>query len=176
MNIKIELATFHDLEELEQLYDQVNDYLSQNINYPGWRKGIYPVRQTAMDGLKDNNLFVAKLGDKIIGTVILNHLPEEAYDTINWSFETDYSDVYVVHTLAVHPKYSKLGIGEKLILFSLSHGYEQGMRSVRLDVNETNLPAIRLYEKCGFQYVNTVDLGLGDYGLYWFKLYEKMLR
>ncbi len=48
-------------------------------------------------------------------------------------------------------------------------------KSIRLDVYEGNIPAIRLYEKCGFEYVNTVDLGLGNYGLKWFKLYEKLL-
>lgn len=30
-------------------------------------------------------------------------------------------------------------------------------------------------EKCGFEYIDTVDLGLGNYGLNWFKLYEKVV-
>jgi len=44
-----------------------------------------------------------------------------------------------------------------------------------LDVYEGNIPAIKLYEKCGFKYMDTVDLGLGRYGLNWFRLYERML-
>ncbi len=29
--------------------------------------------------------------------------------------------------------------------------------------------------KCGFKYIDIIDLGLGNYGLTWFILYEKLL-
>lgn len=59
--------------------------------------------------------------------------------------------------------------------FSLDLARSTDMKSIRLDVYEKNLPAISLYEKCGFDYIDTVDLGLGHYGLNWFKLYEKIV-
>ena len=59
--------------------------------------------------------------------------------------------------------------------YSLELAQSSGIKSVRLDVYEKNLPAISLYEKCGFEYIDTVDLGLGHYGLEWFKLYEKII-
>ena len=59
--------------------------------------------------------------------------------------------------------------------FSIEHSIKLGAKSIRLDVYEGNIPAIKLYEKCGFKYIDTVDLGLGNYGLNWFRLYEKML-
>lgn len=43
------------------------------------------------------------------------------------------------------------------------------------DVYENNVPAIKLCEKCGFEYIDTIDLGIGNYGLNHFKLYEKLL-
>ncbi|XAM46318.1 hypothetical protein TPDSL_28260 [Terrisporobacter petrolearius] len=49
------------------------------------------------------------------------------------------------------------------------------IKELRLDVYEKNLPAIKLYEKFGFKYIDTVDLGLENYGLKWFRLYEKLL-
>ena len=49
------------------------------------------------------------------------------------------------------------------------------MKTVRLVVRDENLPAVRLYEKLGFVYIDTVDLGFGDYGLPWFRLYEKVI-
>ena len=51
----------------------------------------------------------------------------------------------------------------------------QGKKALRLDVYEKNTPAMRLYEKCGFRYIATVDLGYSNHGLKWFKLYEKLL-
>ena len=49
------------------------------------------------------------------------------------------------------------------------------MKAVRLDVYEKNTPAVRLYEKLGFQYVDTVDLGYSEYGLDRFRLYQHLL-
>ncbi len=175
MDINFELGKEKDIDELEQLYNDLNDHLSEGVNYPGWRKGIYPVRENAIDGVKQGNLYVAKHNGKIIGSIILSHKPEAAYYKAKWEFESDYSDVFVVYTFAVHPKFLKCGVGKALMDFSIKHSIKSQAKSIRLDVYEGNMPAIRLYEKCGFKYVDTVDLGLGNYGLKWFKLYEKLL-
>jgi ribosomal protein S18 acetylase RimI-like enzyme len=42
------------------------------------------------------------------------------------------------------------GIGACLIKSCLKHAATSCMKSASLDVDSTNLPAIRLYEKCGF--------------------------
>lgn len=62
-----------------------------------------------------------------------------------------------------------------MLKFACDKAAEDGVESLRLDVYSENMPAIRLYEKNGFEYVGTVDLGLGEYGLKWFRLYEKLL-
>jgi len=72
MKISIELAEIKDIDELERLYNDLNDYLEKNMNYPGWKKGIYPVRQNAVDGVKKNHLYTARYDGKIVGTMILN--------------------------------------------------------------------------------------------------------
>ena len=173
MNFIIELGNTNDIDELEKLYNDLNDHLEKEVNYPGWRKGIYPVRQNAIDGVKHGNLYVSKYNGKIIGSIILSHEPEPAYYKAKWQFESDYSDVFVVHTFAVHPQFLKCGVGKALIDFSIECSIKSKVKSIRLDVYQGNIPAIRLYEKCGFKYIDTVDLGLGIYGLNWFKLYER---
>jgi len=175
MDIIIELGKEKDIDELEQLYNDLNDYLEKEINYPGWKKGIYPVRQNAIDGIKHCNLYIAKYNGKIVGSLILSHEPEPAYYEVKWNFESDYSDVFVVYTFVVHPNFLKCGVGKALIDFSIEHSIKSHVKSIRLDVYEGNIPAIKLYEKCGFKYIDTVDLGLGNYGLNWFKLYEKSI-
>ncbi|MBU5484341.1 GNAT family N-acetyltransferase [Clostridium sp. MSJ-11] len=175
MDIIIDLGKENDIDELEQLYNDLNDHLAQEVNYPGWRKGVYPVRQNAIDGVKDSNLYVSKHNGKIIGSVILSHEPEPAYYKAKWQIESDYSDVFVVYTFVVHPKFLNCGVGKALMDFSIEHSIKSQVKSIRLDVYEGNIPAIRLYEKCGFKYIDTVDLGLGNYGLNWFRLYEKLL-
>lgn len=119
--------------------------------------------------------YVARYNDKIVGTIILNHEPEDVYSKANWIIKADYSDIVVIHTFAVHPNYLKEGIGQKLMEFAISHSKEIKAKAIRLDVYEKNIPAIKLYEKLGYQYIDTVDLGYAEHGLDWFKLYEKVL-
>ena len=43
MKFIIEPGTSADIDELEKLYNELNDYLAATINYSGWIKGIYPI-------------------------------------------------------------------------------------------------------------------------------------
>ena len=101
--------------------------------------------------------------------------PDKAYENVKWKIALDSSHIFVIHAFVVHPSFLKIGVGHALMDYSLELAQSSGIKSVRLDVYEKNLPAISLYEKCGFEYIDTVDLGLGHYGLEWFKLYEKII-
>lgn len=175
MDIKIRLGTEKDICSLEQLYDNLNDYLENTTNYPKWIKGIYPVRQDAEDGIKDGCLFVAVDNDEIAGSMILRHKPEPAYLSAPWQAALDYNDVLVIYTFVVNPTMLQRGVGQKMLDFAAQFARKTSISALRLDVYENNTPAIRLYEKCGFQYIDTVSLGLERYGLDWFRLYEKLL-
>ena len=87
MDIIFVLGKANDIDELEQLYNDLNDYLAKGVNYPGWIKGIYPVRQNAIDEVKNNNLYVAKHNGKIIGSIILSNEPEPEYYNAKCGFE-----------------------------------------------------------------------------------------
>jgi ribosomal protein S18 acetylase RimI-like enzyme len=174
-NYTIKKGAINDIDELESLYNNLNDYLQSSTNYPGWAKGIYPIRETAIGGIENDNLFVLKMNNEIAGSLIQSHEPEAAYSEVLWGIEADYKDIIVIHTFVVNPKYFKLGIGKRLMDFAKAYSIEQGMKTIRLDVSIHNIPAINLYEKCGYKYVGTVDLGLNIPELIWFKLYELVL-
>lgn len=173
--IEFRKGTLQDLDELEGLYEDVIDYLDCHTNYPGWVKGIYPNRDSAVEGVEEDNLFVACIDGRIAGTVILRHKQEAAYLPVDWHIELDEKDIFVIHTLAVHPDYLHKGVGKGLMKAILLYANERNVKAVRLDVVCDNIPAIRLYENSGFEYIDTVDLGLGEYGLDWFKLYQRLL-
>lgn len=175
MEITIKKGVLQNVDELEQLYDSLNDYLAKGVNYPGWKKGIYPIRESALKGVESDCLYIACYDEKIVGSVIINHEPEKAYHEVAWGIDEEYDNIFVIHTLVVHPDYLSLGIGKKLMDFSIQLGKEMGIKSIRLDVYEKNIPAIGLYERSEFKYIKQVDLGLGHYGLDWFCLYEILL-
>lgn len=173
--VEMSKGTIKDLEELETLYNDVNDYFSCHTNYAGWKKDVYPIRSTAEDGIREDSLFVARMDSKIVGTLILRHQPEPAYRLVDWNIELEDEDVLVIYTLAVHPAYFRKNVGKDMIDFVLDYAKKGKIKAARLDVYEKNNPAINLYESCGFQFIDSVDLGYREYGLDWFNLYQYIL-
>jgi [ribosomal protein S18]-alanine N-acetyltransferase len=56
-----------------------------------------------------------------------------------------------VTTFAVHPRYRRRRIGERLLLALLDVSVDRRAREATLEVRLSNLPARRLYEKYGFR-------------------------
>ncbi len=54
-----------------------------------------------------------------------------------------------VTNVAVLPEYRRMGIAKKLIEYQM----QNDMSFISLEVRESNLPAIKLYEACGFENV-----------------------
>lgn len=173
--MEIRKGTPEDVAAVASLYDTLNSYLEENTNYPGWKKGIYPTEEDASQAIEENTLFVAEDGSRMIGTVILNHKPEQGYEQADWNNDLDYSEILVVHTFAVHPAYLRQGICRNMMHWISDYAAGTGIKAVRLDVYEKNIPAIRMYEAAGFEYIATADLGYGKYGLGNFRLYQKVL-
>ena len=60
-----------------------------------------------------------------------------------------------ITNVAVHPEKRGLGIGEALVREALRLGNTLSLDYVTLEVRDSNTPARRLYEKCGFKAVGT---------------------
>jgi len=181
---RIRLATLNDLDILEKLYYDINDYLENSVNYPLWRKNIYPNRETALTGIEGiegiegigkNSLYVFEDENVIKGTVILNSIQEEAYKDANWSIDAADFEVLVIHTLVVSPEFFKKGIAELLVRFAINFAKENNYKTIRLDSCETNKPAISLYEKAGFKFVGSIDLKLPHNTEFLYNAYEMVL-
>ncbi len=173
--MKIQKADSLDIAQVGRLYDSVCDYLSSTVNYPGWKKGLYPTAEDAASAIAEGSLYIAVLESRVIGAVTLRNKPEHGYEQANWSIDLTYDKVFVVYTLAVLPQLMNRGVASDLLRFAEDTARKSGMKAIRLDVVANNIPAIRLYEKLGFMCVGDFDLGYGKYGLDLFKLYEKNL-
>ena len=138
MDLTIRKAEMKDADEVAALYDAVNEYYDSHINYPGWLKGIYPLREDAVKGIEQDGLYVAETGGKIVGTLILSHQPEPAFYKVEWKKDLPYSKVFVIYTFAVSPEYSGKGIGTKLLEEAEKVAAENGAEAIRLDVFDKN--------------------------------------
>lgn len=171
----IELASMGDLAEVCALYDGLNDYLESHINYPCWKKGLYPNDQTALEGIRSQTLYVLKVAGRIAGSVVLNHDQPPAYSSVGWGIDAEPLQVITVNTLAVHPDFMGQGVASRLMEFTEAFCRERGMAAIRLDATTGNAPAIRLYQRLGYRYCGDVDLGINLPGLELFYCFEKIL-
>lgn len=175
MNMVIQLATMNDLTEIENLYEVVVDDLEKNINYPGWKKSIYPTQNEAVRGIENNELYVVRYDEKIVGSVVINHEQEKNYQMANWKIDAHDDEVYVIHTLAIDPGYKGLKIAQKLLEYAETLAKKNGVKTIRLDVRKGNVPAVKLYQRCGYNYVGAINLDFRGADLGLFELYEKII-
>ncbi len=72
-----------------------------------------------------------------------------------------YGGVYILYedaeitNIAVTPLCRKQGIGELLVKDIIRSAVEKGAKSILLEVRQSNVAAIGLYEKCGFETIGT---------------------
>ena len=149
---KIVLASAGDINSVGELYDAVNDDFAKHENfcYPNWQKGKYPVAEDAQRAVEEHSLFVLKAGEEIVGAIIIDHSQHPEYKKMPWNLSVPDENIMSLHTLVVAPGHRGRGFGEKLVRFGIDFCKNSGARVIRLDTHYKNVPARRLYEKCGF--------------------------
>lgn len=60
-----------------------------------------------------------------------------------------------ITTLSVHPDYRKKGVAQNLIFSIVDDCYKNKIKYITLEVRESNIAAISLYEKNGFKSIGT---------------------
>ena len=60
-------------------------------------------------------------------------------------------DELQITSIAVHPKYQRIGIGERILSALLTEAQKGGLKKATLEVDSNNLPAIKIYTKLGFK-------------------------
>lgn len=83
-------------------------------------------------------------GSRIGGCVI-------AYDTPGVDKLEGRKDIAVIWDLRVAPKYRKQGVGSRLVEAAADWARRHGCRLLKIETQNINVPACRLYAKLGFQ-------------------------
>lgn len=81
------------------------------------------------------NFYVIENSKQLVGYVIFWHLMDEFH----------------IANIAVHSQFRKLGLGTTLLNYVIEMALKNKVKSITLEVNEKNQPAINLYQKFGFK-------------------------
>lgn len=146
----IRKATSEDIDAVEKLYDEIHTAEESHKQTIGWIRGIYPVRDTAEQALKRDDLFVLEDDGKIYGTGIINNQQVDSYRFGNWKHDAKDDHVCVLHTLAISPSNSGKGYGRKFLEFYETYALKHNCMELRIDTNARNTVARAMYKKHGY--------------------------
>ena len=172
---QIQALTEDDFIEVQTFYWDVIDKMQGSEYHPAWEKGVYPSESFLKESLKSRELFAVRKDGKIIAAMVLNQDCNEGYEGISWNIEAASNEVMVIHILCVLPEYQGYGFAKTMVKDAICIAKDEKLKAIRLDVLHGNIPALKLYEKMGFKYCQTVNMFYEDTGWTDFLLYELVL-
>ena len=172
---QIQTLTENDFPEIQDFYWELIDKMQDSDYLPGWEKGVYPSDAFLMESLTAGELFALRLDEKIVAAMIMNHDCNEGYKGTEWNANAAADEVMVIHALGVSPEFHGYGFAKKMVEEAIHISRQKQQKAIRLDVLNGNLPALKLYEKIGFQYRRTVQMFYEDTGWTDYLLYELVL-
>ena len=147
----IRLAEEPDVAPVAEIYQRILAQEGTQLSRTGWLPGVYPVESTARRAWEKGELFVYERGGTVLAAAILNQTQVDAYRNGNWRYPARDSQVMVLHTLVVDPQAAEQGIGRAFVGFYEAYARSKGCQILRLDTNEKNLAARRLYRLLGYE-------------------------
>lgn len=172
---KIRLAAEPEFDAVRDFYWALIDEMQASPFAPGWEKGVYPSDDFLKEALRKNWLYVMEQDGRIASAMVLNRQCNEGYAGTEWRIDAEEDEVTVIHALGVSPAFHGRGFAEEMVKEAIHTAKTQHQKAIRLDVLNGNLPALKLYEKLGFQHRRTVRMFYEDTGWTDFLLYELVL-
>lgn len=145
-----------DIQEIVQIYEEILDQESEGMKRIGWIRGIYPTANTALEALEKGELFVYEQNGSVLAAAKINQEQMLAYREADWEYESADEEIMVLHTLVVSPKEAGKGIGSGFVGFYEKYALEHGCHYLRMDTNEINADARRLYKKLSYKEVGII--------------------
>ena len=161
-------ANMDDLDSIAAVYEKTHDAEEAGLTTTGWKREIYPTRQTAIDSLERDDMYVAELEGSAAAAGIINQIQVDVYAGCDWVYKGPDDDVSVLHTLAVDPDARGMGIGPAFVRYWENLAADEGCSILRIDTNAINKRARAMYAKLGYtetDIVHTVFNGLKDIDL-----------
>lgn len=152
----IRKASPNDLEAILHLYDEIHDSEETGIITTGWKRGIYPSRESAVSSLERNDMFVLEENGRILGSGIINQIQVDAYAGAPWKHRVPDDQVCVLHTLVISPASFGKGYARQFLDFYEEYAGHAGCPELRIDTNAINKAARAMYRKHGYEEISIV--------------------
>lgn len=149
----IRIATNTDIKRIIEIYDIAKDFMRKSGNLNQWTNG-YPGESDVLNDIKNNNLYVIELDNKIEAVFAMLDTPEPTYKVIegSWITNNEYMTIHRIASTGVIKNVFSLATD-----FALKH-----KKTVRVDTHKDNIPMQRAILKRGYKYCGIITLKSGD--------------
>jgi len=146
-------ARMSDLPQLLSVYARAREFMKETGNPDQWRDN-YPPRETVVDDIEKEQLYVVLDGDTLLGVFMFFLGPEPTYEEIEgaWGYDTPYGTIHRV---------ASSGEGRGLFSSVLEFCTEKTPH-IRIDTHADNLVMQHTLEKHGFNRCGKIYLQNGD--------------
>lgn len=149
-------ADLGDLDKISAIYNEIHTAEEAGETKIGWVRSIYPTRATAKESIAAGDMFVEEVEGQIVAAGRINQIQVPEYSDAAWNFKALDEEVMVLHTLVVSPQMGGHGFGTSFVDFYEKYALDHGCRYLRMDTNERNQTARKLYKKLGYTEVSIV--------------------
>lgn len=141
-----------DISQIVEIYGRILSGEERGETTTGWIRDIYPTERTALEALEAGDLFVMAEEAAVVAAARINRIQVPAYETVSWVCrEAPADQVMVIHTLVVDPIRAGRGYGTAFVKFYEQYAREKHCLYLRMDTNEKNTAARRLYGRLGYR-------------------------
>ncbi|QLG45462.1 GNAT family N-acetyltransferase [Costertonia aggregata] len=143
----IRYANLSEIPDILQLTRACARAMEKNGIYQ-WNEH-YPTKLAFENDLKNNELYVLEVDNKVSGTIVISTHMDEEYKPIKWLTPSK-NNIYI-HRLAINPNLQGQGYARKLMDFGEAYARKNNFVSVRLDTFSQNKRNQKFYEVRGYQ-------------------------
>jgi ribosomal protein S18 acetylase RimI-like enzyme len=145
-----------DIDHIMNIIRQAQEYFKKN-NIDQWQNN-YPNTQIIKEDIQNGYSYALLEADHIVATAAISFDGEKTYKNIyngDWLTHGEYA---VIHRLAVDSDYKGSGISSEMIRNVEKMCLDKGVKSIKVDTHEQNLPMQKLLQKNEFKYCGDIYL------------------
>lgn len=153
-------STLNDIDRIMQIFSAARKRIAE-LGINQWQDG-YPHEEIVREDIERERSYVGEIDGEVVATVMLMTDPEPTYEVIyngKWAVDGEY---LTIHRIALDGALCGTGAARKLMAFADGEAINRGVKSIRVDTHEGNIPMRKNLEKNGYVYCGIIHLKNGD--------------
>lgn len=162
-------ANQNEAKKILEFYLNILKSIEGSEFKPKWNDS-YPDLEFIEGSIKKGELYICDIDGDVAASLVLNNCFTPEYENIDWNVDAEADEIIVIHTFAVSN--AGKGIGREIFNQIRKNALKKNKKTIRVDIIDGNIGALKVFERFGFEYIDTVEMFHPAVGCESFHLYE----